>query len=124
MTPYKARSTVAIGGREVPLLTAALLAQEADRLGILSGNVGDVVVPVPEPTHVRIAGFRLTIATAAAIATVADAQGMHPKRLLESIVEEQTETLNRRARRRDTRRTLDGAWVFASGLSRGRRGDA
>lgn len=124
MTSHKERSTVMVGGRQVPDLVAALLAQEADRLGILPRRVGDVVIPTPAPTHVRIAGYRLTITTAAAIATVADAQGMHPRRVLESIVEEQTEALNRRARRRDTGRTLEGAWLFASRSSRGRRGGA
>ena len=53
--------TVTIGGREVSHLVAALIAQESDRLGILPGQVGDVVIPDPAPTHVMISGYSLSI---------------------------------------------------------------
>lgn len=65
-------ATVQIGGREVSLLVAALTAQEADRLGILPGKVGDVVLPVTEPTYVVVAGLHLTIDAAAMLAAEAD----------------------------------------------------
>lgn len=86
-------------------MVAALMAQEADGLGVLLGEVGDVVVPEPAPTHVRISRYRLTIATAAGFAMVADARGMHPKRLLEFVLEEYADAFGRRARKQDTRRT-------------------
>lgn len=49
-------ATVVIGGREVPVLIAALIAQEASRLDIPPGQVGDVVIPEPTPDTVEIAG--------------------------------------------------------------------
>jgi len=123
-TPDDAPETVTIGRREVSPLVAALIAQESDRLGILPGKVGDVAIPQPEPTHVMIAGFSLSIATSAFIAAMADAWGMHPKKLLEAILTEHAEALERRARTRETRPTLVGSWDVGSGRSRGNSGDA
>ena len=48
------RETVRIGGREVPIVVAALIAEEADRLGLLPSQVGDVVFPEPAPTQVHL----------------------------------------------------------------------
>ena len=124
MTPHNAAQTVPIGGHQVTVLVAALIAQEADRLGVLPNDVGDVAIPDPAPTHVTIAGYRLTIGTAAAIATAADEQGMHPKRVIESIVEERAEALDRRARTRETRPTLAGEWMYGASPSGRRGGDA
>ncbi|HLL52258.1 MAG TPA: hypothetical protein VK447_01845 [Myxococcaceae bacterium] len=97
----KPPATVSIGGREVPLVVAALIAQESDRLGIPPGQVGEVTSPEPAPTHVEIAGYRLTIETGAQLAAQADALGVLPKRAIEGIVTEHVEALERRARRRD-----------------------
>jgi hypothetical protein len=109
-----ARETVPIGGREVPLLKAALIAQEADQRSILPGKVRVVVTPHPAPTHVEIAGYRLTVSTAAVIASVADAEGIKPRKVIESVLEEHTGASNRRARTRETRKTLVGAWQLPS----------
>jgi len=117
-------TTVRIGRRNVSLLIAALIAQESDRLGILPCKVGNVVLPQPEPTHVMIAGFRLSITTSAYIAEEADAQRMHPKKLLEAVLMDCTAALGRRARTRETRPTLAGCWVVRSNRSKGNRGDA
>lgn len=117
-------TTVRIGRRKVSLLIAALIAQESDRLGILPGKVGKVVIPRPEPTHVMIAGLRLSIGASAYIAEMADAKGMHPKKLIEAVVTERTEALARRARTRETRPTLAGSWDVGSDRSTGNRGDA
>ncbi|HLL55335.1 MAG TPA: hypothetical protein VK447_17385 [Myxococcaceae bacterium] len=113
-------STVTIRGREVNPLVAALIAQEADRLCILPGLVGDVVLPAPAPTHVMISGFRLSIATSAAIAAFADANGLHPVRVIQDILREHTEALDRKARTRETTRPLKGTWAAVpSGARRG-----
>jgi hypothetical protein len=82
-------------------LVAALIAQESDRLGIPPSQVGEVTSPKPAPTHVEIAGYRLTIETGAQLGAQADALGVLPKRVIESIVTEHVEALERRARRRD-----------------------
>jgi hypothetical protein len=82
------------------VLLAALIAQEADRLGVLPGQVGDVVVPEPEPSTVVIAGFRLSLEAGAQIAALADAEGLTPKKLIEKVVTEHAEALHRRARAR------------------------
>jgi hypothetical protein len=115
--------TVAIGGREVSIVMAALIAQEADRLGILPGLVGDVAIPDPAPTHVVLSGFRLSVATGAAIAAAADARGLHPVRVIQSIVQEQAEALARKARTRETTRPLEGTWAAPSDSPK-RRGGA
>ena len=106
---------VRLAGREVPVLVAALTAQEADRRGVLVRDVGDVTVPDPAPTTVAIAGIRISIATGAQIAIAADKRGLHPKKALEVIVQEEVEALKRRARRPDTKRSLTGAWSSGSG---------
>jgi hypothetical protein len=114
--------TVTIGGREVSHLVAALIAQEADRLGILPGEVGDVVIPSPEPTHVMMSGLRLSIDTSAAIAAVADKQGLHPISVIQDIVREHAESLDRKARTRETTRPLEGTWAVPSDSPKGRGG--
>ena len=114
--------TVTIGGREVSHLVAALIAQEVDRLGILPREVGDVAIPSPEPTHVTISGLRLSIATGAAIAAVADQQGLHPVRVIQGIVREHAEALARKARTRETARPLEGTWALPSDSPNGRVG--
>jgi len=102
------RETVTLGGKKVSLLVAALTAREADRLGILLREVGDVAIPRRAPTRVVLAGYRLTIATAAAIAAAADAKGHPPARVIEAIVEEHVEALGRKARTRKTKRPRGG----------------
>lgn len=84
-------------------LVAALIAQEADRLDLLPGQVRKVTVPKPAPTHVLISGFRLTLDAGAAIAAEADARGQRPKKLIETIVTEHASALTRRARTRETK---------------------
>jgi hypothetical protein len=100
--------TVTLGGKKVPLMVAALLAWKADRLGILLSEVGDVAIPRRRPTHVVLAGYRLTIATAAEIAAAADAGGLPPVRVIEKIVEEHVEALDRKARARKRARPRGG----------------
>ncbi|HLL52446.1 MAG TPA: hypothetical protein VK447_02810 [Myxococcaceae bacterium] len=95
--------TVTIGGREVDHLEAALIAQEADRLGVSPGAVGEVAIPRRAPRRVVLSGYRLTLATAAKIAAVAGAKGVPPVRVIEAIAEEYVESLNRK-RTRKTRR--------------------
>jgi hypothetical protein len=100
-------ATVTIGGREVPLLKAALIAQEADCLGVLPHQVGDVVIPQPAPAHVMIADLRLSIAAGAEIAAAADARGVHPVRVIQSIVRDYAKSLNKRIRKQETTRAPD-----------------
>jgi hypothetical protein len=119
MARKKADSTVILGGREVTLLKAALIAQEADRLDLVPGQVRRVTVPRPAPTHVVITGYRLTIATGAAIAAEADARGVRPKKLIEAIVMEHANALTRRARRRGTKKVLQGTFSVRSDSTRG-----
>ncbi len=102
--PNDTPATVTIGGREVPLLMAALMAQEADRLGVLPDQVRHVAVPDPVPTHVLISRLRQTIGPGAAIATASDAQAMLPVKVIESILRDYAEALGRKARARKTAR--------------------
>jgi hypothetical protein len=95
---------VRIGGRDVSEVMAALMAQEADRLGVLPGELGELSLPDPVPATVRISGFEVSIGTGAAIAKAADELRLHPKRLIEKIVEEHAEARARRARRRSDSR--------------------
>jgi len=99
-SPDEPTPTVTIGGREVGHLEAALIAREADRLGVPPGAVGEVTIPRRAPRRVVISGFHLTLATAATIAAVADARGLPPVRVIESIAEEHVEALNRKSRPR------------------------
>ncbi|HLL52016.1 MAG TPA: hypothetical protein VK447_00635 [Myxococcaceae bacterium] len=121
-TPDEPAPTVTIGGREVSHLVAALIAQESDRLGILPGQVGDVMIPDPAPTHVMISGYSLSIETSAAIATFADANGLHPVRVIQDIVREHAEALDRKARTRETTCPLEGTWAVRSDCPKGRGG--
>jgi hypothetical protein len=102
-TPDEPVPTVTIGGREVSHLEAALIAQEADRLGVRPSAVGDVAIPRRAPRRVVLSGYRLTLATAATIAAVADAKGLPPVRLLEAIAEEYVRSLNRKRARKKPR---------------------
>jgi hypothetical protein len=92
--------TVTIGGREVTHLEAALIAQKADRLGVCPSAVGKVRFPRRTPKEVVLSGYRLTLATAATIAATADARGVPPVRVIESIAEEYAEQLNRKTPKR------------------------
>ncbi len=94
-----------IGGKDVSRLVAALMAEVADRRGVLLSEVGDVAIPNPTPSTVRIAGFTVSLEAGAAIAAEADARGLHPKKLIEAIVVEHVEALGRRGRRRAPRRS-------------------
>ncbi len=87
------------------------MAQEADRLGVLVGQVEDVVLPRPAPATVQIAGITVSIGAGATLARVADEEALHPKKLIEQIVHEHAQALGRRARRRGTTRRPEGAWV-------------
>ncbi|HLL84269.1 MAG TPA: hypothetical protein VK420_16520 [Longimicrobium sp.] len=115
------RQSVRLRGRQVSALKAALIAQEADRLGVLPRDVGDVVVPKPAPKTVLLAGFTVSIAAGAAIAEVSDAEGIHPKKLIERITHEYAEALDRRARSRANNRPLEGSWMLPSDPDRRRR---
>jgi len=118
----KPRARVTIAGRKVPVLRAALMAQEADRRGVLPRQVRRVGVPEPAPTHVFIASQRLSVEAAAVFAEVADARGILLEALLAQILNEQAVKIGQRARRRETRRPLEGAWRH--GPDSGREDDA
>ena len=95
-TPDEPTPTVTIGGREVGHLEAALITREADRLGVRPSAVGKVRIPRRTPKEVVLSGYRLTLATAATIAATADARGVPPVRVIESIAEEYAKQLNRK----------------------------
>lgn len=82
-------ATVHIGGREVSLLVAALLAQQAEVIGILPAKVGDVVLPEPPPTHVVLAGLELSVLAAALIAVEADQRQMLIPDVMAAILDEE-----------------------------------
>ena len=105
-------ATITIGGRKVSPLVAALLAQESDRLGITPAQVGDVTIPEPAPTTVLIAGLTVSIETGAALAKKADKKGTHVDAQISAILEEAAKALERRARRREEKRPLEGAWRY------------
>jgi len=88
--------TITIGGREVSHLEAALIARKAERLGVCPSAAGKVRFPRRTPKEVVLSGYRLTLATAAKIAATADARGVPPVRVIESIAEEYAEQLNRK----------------------------
>ena len=113
------RESVRIGGKKVSVLRAALMAQEADRLGVLVGKVEDLVLPRSAPATVRIAGITVSIAAGATLARVADEEALHPKKLIEQIVHEHAQALGRRARRRGTTRRPEGAWMRPASSGRG-----
>jgi len=106
----KAPAPLTIGRRKVSPLVAALLAQESDRLGITPAQVGDVAIPEPAPTTVQIAGLTLSIETGAALAKQADEKGTHVDAQISAILEKTAKALERRARRREEKRSLEGAW--------------
>jgi hypothetical protein len=83
----KPPTTVAIAGKTVSLLQAALMVQQADRLGVLPGEVGTIVPSEPTPTSVEIGGKAVSIEAGAALAVASDSQGMPPRKLLDSLVE-------------------------------------
>ena len=92
--------TVTIGGREVGYLEAALIAREADRLGVCPSAVGKVRIPRRAPKDVLLSGYRLTLATAAIIAVTADARGVPPVRVIEGVAEEYVKGLKRKPKGR------------------------
>ncbi len=98
--PDEPAPTVTIGGREVGHLEGALIAQEADRLGVPPSAVGKVRIPRRAPRRVVLSGYRLTLATAATIAATADERGVPPVRVIESIAEEHVKALNRKRSRK------------------------
>jgi len=100
--------TVTIAGRDVSHLEAALIAQEADRLGVRPSAVGKVRISRRAPKRVVLSGYRLTLATAATIAATADARGVPPVRVIESIAEEYVEELNRKRSRKSPKRRGGG----------------
>jgi len=106
----KQRTRVRIGGRRVPLLRAALIAVEADRLGVLPRKVGTLEVPDPAPTHVVIARQTVSVYAAAILGEQADAQGVTLEALVTRIVHEKAERIGQRARRPETRKALVGTW--------------
>jgi hypothetical protein len=109
------RRTVVIGGREVPILVAALIAQDAARLEIPPCQVGDVAMPEPAPATVELAGHCVvSIEVGAQLAAEADAKGLRIGELMSLIVNERLDALDRRARRRDTCVPLEGAWMLPS----------
>jgi len=115
----KAPKTLTIGGRDVSPLVAALLAQESDRLGVRPAEVGDVAIPDPAPSKVLIAGFTLSIETGAALAKMADEKGTHVDAQISAILEEAAAALEKRARRRDEKRPLEGTWRYGPDAPRG-----
>lgn len=103
-----------IGGKLLPERHAALMCQEADRLNVVPGKVGSVTVPRDVPELVTVAGHSLTVFSAASLAEEADRLGQTPGdtlvRVLESLYGD-PKRASRRARTRETRRTLAGTWV-------------
>jgi len=115
----KPRTHVTIGGHTVPVLRAALIAVEAHRRGVLPRKVRRVGVPKPAPTHVVVAWQRLSVEAAAIFAEQADAQGILIEALITKVLLEEAERIGQRARRRGTRRPLEGAWRHGPESSRG-----
>jgi hypothetical protein len=107
--PDDTAPTVTIGGREVGHLEAALIARKADRLGVRPSAVGKVRIPRRAPRDVVLSGYRLTLATAATIAATADARGVPPVRVIESIAEEHVRSLKRK-RSKKTPKGRGGGW--------------
>jgi len=107
----KPRTHVTINGQRVPLVKAALMAREAHRLGVLPRDVRRMVMPKRAPTHVVVARQRLSVEAAAVFAQEADAQGVLLEALITQVLQEQAERIGQRARRRETRKTLEGAWT-------------
>jgi len=103
----KPRTHVVLGGQKVSLLRAALIAQEADRRGVLPHKVRRVVEPKHDPTHVVIAHQRLSIEAAAVFAVVADTRGVLLETLITEILNEEAVRLDRRTRRPETQRPRD-----------------
>lgn len=91
-------ATVPIGGKEVPVWLAALIAQEADRLGLLPSKVGDLVLPERVPTHVQIAGFTFTVEAAAQLAAEADAREMLLPEVMGALLDEHFARRKRRGK--------------------------
>jgi len=107
MTPRKKpRTHVMLAGRSVPLLEAALMAQEADRRGVLPRKVRRVALPQPAPTHVVISGQRLSLEAAAIFAREADARGVLLGALISDVLNKQAPRLERRAKQGKTRKTV------------------
>ncbi len=111
--PRHLPDTVTIGGKQVPLLRAALIAQEADRRKVLPREVREVAIPSPAPSHVNVCRCHLSVGAAAALAAAADAQGLQIEKVIRVIVEDYAAPHEpMRARTRDTRRRVEGVWVF------------
>jgi len=115
MATHERVPKVEIGGKAVPVVRAAFLCLEADRLHVVPGKVARVRVPDPAPTYVEIAGVRVSLDAAAQIAAAADAAGVTPAQMVTTIVEEHGSNLSKpkRARQRGTRRTVN-AWMLRS----------
>lgn len=86
-THNKPSATVTIAGKTVPRLQAALMFQEAYRLGVQLGEVGAVELPESAPRSIEIGGKRISVAAGAALAVASDSQGVPPRKLLDSVVE-------------------------------------
>jgi len=95
----KLRSRVTIGGRTVPVLKAALLAVEADRLRVLPREVRRVTVPECAPTHLVIARQTVSVQAAAILAEQADARGLLLETLVTQVVQERARRFGQRRRR-------------------------
>ena len=87
-------ATVTIAGQTVPLLQAALMFQEAYRLGVQLGEVGAVEFPESVPRSIAIGGKRISVAAGAALAVASDSQGVPPRKLLDSLEETYIEELH------------------------------
>jgi len=102
----KLRASIKRVGQTVPVLRAALIAVEADRLGVLPRKVRRVEIPDPAPTHVVIARQTVSVQAAAILAEEADARGLLLETLVTQIVHEAASGFDRRAKRRRTRKSL------------------
>jgi hypothetical protein len=95
MTQHKRRTRkrIWLGGKRVPLVVAALMGQEADRRHVTPSRAGRVKIPDPAPTHVEIAGNRLTVRAAARLASAAAYLGVEPSELIAEILEERAQQM-------------------------------
>jgi hypothetical protein len=118
METTKKTRTFMIGGKRLSELRAALVCQEADRLHVTPSQVGRVRISRDVPERVSVADQSLTLHGAAALAEDADRHGETPAealvRVLESLYPQRS---SRRARARETRRTLAGTWAVRRGAA-------
>lgn len=105
---------VVIGGQLVPYPRAALVAVKADQFHVVPRKaLRHVSAPKELPATVEIAGFSLSLWTAACIAAGADEENTTPGQYLRDTLEVLLANLEAplRARSRSERRRIEAHWV-------------